>query len=1534
MVESYSDLFMSKRNGRTVLTKGVAGIGKTFHTRRFMVKWAKQKSNTHIDLIVPLHLGELNATMDEVQSIEDLLNGFISDAERPDVSTYEECKVAFILDGLENCRLPLDFQKNRKLTKITEQASMDVLLTNLIKGNVFPQAVLWIISQPSGVKKIPEKYIDKVLLCKEIDAQHRLTDIGRNGILAAYETELIEMETDSELYMIDTNNEFEEKLVETYDDLFTDLKKKTVRTVLTKGVAGIGKTFQTKLFMFDWAKGKSNKDVDIIIPLQFSELSKRKEALSMDSLLESFFRDVAEPGVGTYEKKKVALVLDGLENYEPPLDFDNNIELRDMKKPASMDVILTNLIKGNLLPKACLWIISQPSGVHKIPGEYIEQVTECRETLMRRKKLVSSLKRRFIQEYPDGGEDEVSHPNQKITEHIMRNVPVDEMTDDATGENTVLKPLIKVNTLCDILKNRGEKKVRTVLTVGEPDIGKSFHVQKFVKAWAKNETQHSFFTWNDDHIKPILGQAEEVIFPLDLLKLNLIKEKTISFVELLNHFFIEIKTFVISNYARFKLLFVLDGLNACEHLLHFDNNETVIDVREQASLDVLITNLIKGNLLPTVQVWITSRPSAAEQLPDDFVHRKTEIREKPDFASQRKLRAQLKEHLTYVSEGIDQQRTSTLLKDIYTDLYIVEGDRGEVNSQHECRQVQDAKFKQEQEETPIRYCDIFKPSLVDSDIKTVLTLGMAGIGKTFASMKYILDWVEGTANENIFYTFPLPFRELNLRKEEEHSLEDLIHQFFPAMKTSEITNYDKYEILIVLDGLDECRLDLEFNESHHCTDVRKKASLKVLLTNLILGNLLPKAQIWITSRPAASNNIPIEKVDRMTEVRGFNDEQKEEYFWKRFSDKELSEKILRHVKQSRSLYIMCHIPVFCFITSKVLEDIVHQNQDDGLPKTLTDIYTYFLLLQCRQANVKYSEHERCEHFEAHSCWNSRNKQTVLSLGKLAFEALETGDLLFCEESLTDCGIDITKAAVFSGLFTQIKREDHGLYQKKLFCFVHLSIQEYLAALYVFHTFNTKGKNLFIQPTSRSPSMSASAFYKKAVDKALESKNGDWDLFLRFLLGLSMENNQLLLQELLEKTEDCENINKETAEYIKKKIREDIKDPEKNLNLFHCLNELNDHSLVQEIKHFLQSETKSFENFTSSQWSALTYVLLTSDEKLDVFDLKKYLKSEKVLLGMLPVVKVSRTALLSWCELSEESCRGLRTLALNSASSYLTELDLSHNDLLDSGVQQLAEGLKSLHCKVEVLKLSGCQVTEKGCDFLASTLKSNKVSKLKQLDLSYNHCGDIGMSVLNACLDDTNQKLETVCFDSNGPHRLRPGMKKYATDLKLDDKTAGRRLLLSENNRQAGTVIKVDSRVSQQQFKSKFKRTQVFCSESLKGISYWEVEWKGTVGIAVAYKTVSKEHDSSGGLGCNENSWSLRCSKTECTALHKKDSLEIKMRPCQKIAVLLDWKGGTLSYYNVSSGELSLIHTFYAKFKEELFPGFWFGTKGSITLCHM
>ncbi|XP_073326310.1 uncharacterized protein [Pagrus major] len=1473
--QTYDGLFKTywPKTVRTVLMTGAAGVGKTFQTRRFMVDWAEEKSNNNIDLIVSLKFSELNSWEDKVQSMTDLLRHSLSDDEHPEVCKFDKCKIAFVLDGLEECDLPLDFENNEDLTDMNKPASMDVLLTNLIKGNLLPSAHLWIVSQPSGVEKIPSEYIKRRTECRDKDFKHELTADLKATICRQHEEELSKLETDTELYEMGEENKDKKQ---TYSRLFLDSEQKTVRTVLMKGVPRVGKTLQTRRFMVDWAKGKSNKNIDFIVSLKFSELnSRRKKDQSMKDLLRHSLNDRKHRKACKYNKCEVAFVLDGLEECKLPLDFEKNEDLTDMHKPASMDVLLTNLIKGKLLPSARLWIVSQPSGVHKIPSEYIQKQTECRETLKRRQQLLSALRRRFLSENTEV--ENKNHPNQQNTEHIIREEKSNEVDNGEKNGSPVAKSVTRVNATSDIFKDTKEKTIRTVLTIGEAGIGKSFHAQKFKTEWAKND-KGSFL-----RVKSLWSKAdEEVIFPLNFSELSKIKETKVSLVRLLEHFFKETKECVISNYEQFKVVFVLDGLEDYQPPLDFDNCNILTDTREPASVDVLLTNLIRGKLFPSARLWITSQHSAAKQLPDTCVDRTTEIRCKPDIVSQQKLRTQLKEQFTHVSEGIDKQKTSALLNEIYTDLYIIEGERGEVNEQHETRQVQDAKFKPVTQETLIKYQDIFKPASGEhGPIRTVLTIGVAGIGKSFATMKYMLDWAESTANEDIFYMFPLSFRELNLKKEENLSLEELINIFFPGMKTSEITDYDKYRILIVLDGFDECRLDLDFSESTSHKEVGEAASVNVLLTNLIQGNLFSKAQIWITSRPAASNRIPARTVDRVTEVRGFNDDQKEEYFRKRFSDKELAEKILSYVKKSRSIYIMCHIPVFCWITSKVLEDFVNREQEGRMPKALTDMYIYFLLLQCRQANVKYPGDDTGERSETDSCWNQKNQETIISLGKLAFESLEEGNLLFTEDDLTECGLDITEAAVFSGLFTQIKREGCGVSEQKLFCFVHLSIQEFLAAFYVFHTFNNKGENLLTKPTSTVADLD---FYKTAVDKALEIKHGDWDLFLRFLLGLSLESNQELLQELLKEKENNKEINKETIEYIKEKIQEENSDADKKFNLFHCLNELNDHSLVEEVKKYLRSETVTFENFSTAEWSALTFVLLTSDEELDVFDLKKYLKSEKVLLGMLPVVKVSNTALLSWCELSEESCKGLTSSVLSSTSSNLTVLDLSHNDLLDSGVEKLADGLKSIHCKLEVLKLSGCQVSEKGCSFLAEALESKTTCSLKQLDLSYNHPGVNGVTTLSATTPFRNMSL-AICFDHSGEHRLKPGLKKYGADLKFDENTASKRLVLSEGNRKVKTVKKVEEKVPQPENEDRFKRSQVFCEEGQKGFCYWEVEWKGEVGIAVAYKGVGREWDSSGGLGCNDKSWSLLCLKEGWFPLHgkQKDKQKEIVPQCKKIA---------------------------------------------------
>ncbi|RVE75558.1 hypothetical protein OJAV_G00018010 [Oryzias javanicus] len=208
-----------------------------------------------------------------------------------------------------------------------------------------------------------------------------------------------------------------------------------------------------------------------------------------------------------------------------------------------------------------------------------------------------------------------------------------------------------------------------------------------------------------------------------------------------------------------------------------------------------------------------------------------------------------------------------------------------------------------------------------------------------------------------------------------------------------------------------------------------------------------------------------------------------------------------------------------------------------------------------------------------------------SLGKLAFEQLQKGNLIFYESDLTECGIDIRAASVYSGVFTQIFREERGLYQDKVFCFIHLSVQEFLAALHVHLTFINSGTNLMEEQKkswlSELFKSTPVQFYQSAVNAALQSPNGHLDLFLRFLLGLSLQTNQSLLRGLQTQTGSSSQTNQETVQFIKKKINEDLS-AEKSINMFHCLNELNDGSLVEKIQQVLRSGHLSTDKLSPAQ----------------------------------------------------------------------------------------------------------------------------------------------------------------------------------------------------------------------------------------------------------------------------------------------------------------------------------------------------------------
>ncbi|XP_045074980.1 uncharacterized protein LOC121562569 [Coregonus clupeaformis] len=1008
---------------------------------------------------------------------------------------------------------------------------------------------------------------------------------------------------------------------------------------------------------------------------------------------------------------------------------------------------------------------------------------------------------------------------------------------------------------------------------------------------------------------------------------------------------------------------------------------------------------------PSLLSMKSDQPPAFSQepLPDDnkevesldsedalkITHNLLDRRSQTLLTVQQDIKAKLKHKYQHISEGIGHHGNQSLLKDVYTELYITEGGSGGVNNEHEVRQIEMASKKQTTQETPIKCNDIFKPLAgQDKPIRTVLTKGIAGIGKTVSVQKVILDWAEGKANQDVHFMFPLPFRDLNLKKD-QYSLMQLLSHYFSELKEIDNIEDGETKTVFIFDGLDECRLPLDFKNNERCCDVTKPTSVDVLLTNLIKGNLLPSALLWITSRPAAANQIPPECVDQVTEVRGFNDPQKEEYFRKKITDQNLANEIIKHMKISRSLHIMCHMPVFCWISVTVLEMMLKEAEKDEVPKTLTQMFTHFTLIQIIVKNKKYNKATETNPKEL----SQSDKEMILKLAKLAFQQLQKGNLIFYEEDLRECGLDVTEASEYSALCTEIFKEESGLNQEKVYSFVHLSIQEFLAAVHASESCLDKKEKVFSPKavtsgyddyddddddedddydedeekddddeeknddedddydeaatpyllqnviTQQYRDMKSDPLYDlntRAVDQALKSENGHLDLFLRFLLGLSLESHQNLLRGLLTQTGSTTQSNEETVErtvrYLSDKIKRESS-PERIINLFHCLNELGANSLVEEMQTSLRSGTLSETELEPQQCSALAYLLLMSEEVLEEFDLKTYTTSEEGYQRLLPVVKTCKKALLGQCGLTEGCCSDLASV-LSSPNSQLKQLELRDNDLQDSGVTLLSAGLEDPDCKLHTLGLSGCLVTEEGCAALSSALRSNP-SHLKELDLSYNHPGDSAGGLLSAALVDPTDKLMKLNVDHGGEFRLKSGLRKYACHLTLDPNTANPDLILSEGNRK---VTRVEEKQHYEDHPDRFDHhPQVLCREVLSGSRYyWEVERDGDMAhIGVVYKGMKRKGvmvDSC--IGYNRKSWSLFCSDSRYNFYHAGVIRFFPGPVSNRVGVYLDWPAGTLSFYSVSSsGTLTHLYTEHTTFTEPLYPGFEVYSS-SVTLCQI
>ncbi|XP_038618710.1 NLR family CARD domain-containing protein 3 [Tachyglossus aculeatus] len=632
-----------------------------------------------------------------------------------------------------------------------------------------------------------------------------------------------------------------------------------------------------------------------------------------------------------------------------------------------------------------------------------------------------------------------------------------------------------------------------------------------------------------------------------------------------------------------------------------------------------------------------------------------------------------------------------------TKLLLVEGLTDLQQKDHDFVQIEATRGGRRASRS-IAFERLFSPlSKVSIPPRVSVTVGVAGIGKSSTVKLYVGLWLQRKVGQDIKWVLPLSFQELNAL--DKLSADRLVH--LVSANACDATQCSSARVLLILDGLDEFKTPLDFSNTVVCTDPKKEIPVDGLVTNIIRGNLLLEASVWVTSRPTAAGQIPGGLVDRMTEIRGFDKSEIEDYLNRLFPESpDLAVRVLRHVGANPALYLLCTVPSFCRLCGVVLGCLLkgrpdHQPPEASFPKSLSELYaSYFKMALCGDWPDRPKESLRTEQAAS-------GKRLLGALGRLAFVGLVKKRYVFSEPDLKAHGVELSLLQANPRHCLFLKEEAQGSVH---YYFAHLSLQEFAAATYYYGAAKRALFDLFSDNGMSWFKLGFLTHYRNALQKALQAEDGRLDVFLRFLSGLlSPRVNRLLAGWLLVK-EEHDGYRGPIRDLLQDCLRPKATVSSRMVNIMRCLQELQCPELAQTVEEAMASESLAGK-LTPLHRSALAYVLQVSEACSDETNLSRCL-NHGILESLLAQILYCRNLRMDSNQF-QDSVMELLASVLSGKDCLIEKLSLAENEISNKGAKALARSLM-VNRSLTALDLRGNSIGPQGAKALADALKINRV----------------------------------------------------------------------------------------------------------------------------------------------------------------------------------------------------------------------------------